>query len=233
MKKAVVLLSGGVDSTTCLAIAREEGYELCAVSFRYGQRHLRELDMAKRSAVRFGVTRHIVVDFDMRTIGGSVLVEPGEVPKDTPVEEIGRRIPPTYVPGRNTIFLGFAVAWAEVLGARDLFIGVNALDYSGYPDCRPAFIEAFEQVADLGTRAGVEGVRFRIHAPLIHLNKAEIIRKGLSLGVDYAMTHSCYDPPADRPACGHCESCILRRRGFAEAGVKDPLDALMHGPGSS
>ena len=222
-RKAVVLLSGGVDSTTCLAIARTEGYQLYALSFRYGQRHLRELDMARRSAVFFGVERHIVVDFDMRTIGGSVLVEPGEVPKDVPLEEIGRTIPPTYVPARNTIFLGFAAAWAEVVGAEDVFIGVNALDYSGYPDCRPEFIQAFERVARLGTRMGVEGRGIRIHTPLIRMNKAEIVRTGLSLGVDYTMTHSCYDPPVDRPACGRCESCLLRRKGFEEAGVRDPL----------
>ena len=222
-KKAIVLLSGGVDSTTCLAIAAAEGYELYAISFRYGQRHLRELDMARRAGVRFGVVRHIVVDFDMRTIGGSVLVEVGEVPKDVPLEKIGKTIPPTYVPARNTIFLAFAVAWAEVLGARDIFIGVNAVDFSGYPDCRPEFIEAFEHVAALGTRMGVEGRGIRIRSPLAGLNKADIIRKGLSLGVDYAMTHSCYDPPADRPACGRCESCILRRQGFAGAGVEDPL----------
>jgi len=223
--KAVVLLSGGLDSTTCLAMARAEGYELYALSFRYGQRHLRELDMARRSAVCFGVARHIVVDFDMRTIGGSVLVEPGEVPKDVPLEAIGRTIPPTYVPARNTIFLGFAAAWAEVVGAEDIFIGVNALDCSGYPDCRPEFLQAFEQVARLGTRMGVEGRGVRIRAPLMHMHKAEIIRTGVSLGVDYGMTHSCYDPPADRPACGHCESCLLRREGFLQAGVRDPLEA--------
>ncbi len=223
-QKAVILLSGGLDSTTCLAIAQEEGYRLCAMSFRYGQRHLRELDMAKRVGVAFGVDRHIVVDFDMRTIGGSVLTGSEEVPKDVPPGEVGQGIPPTYVPARNTIFLSFALAWTEVLGAQDIFIGVNALDFSGYPDCRPAYIEAFQRMAELGTKAGEEGNPVRIHTPLIRMTKAEIIRKGVSLGVDYSMTHSCYDPPADRPACGRCESCILRRKGFEEAGIMDPLE---------
>lgn len=222
--RAVVLLSGGVDSTTCLAIARAEGYSPCALSFRYGQRHLRELDMAKRVGVHFRVERHIVVDFDMRTLGGSVLTGEGEVPKDVPEHEIGMSIPPTYVPARNTIFLSFALAWAEVLHAQDIFIGVNAMDYSGYPDCRPEYINAFQRMAELGTRTGVEGKPVRIHTPLIELTKAEIIQKGASLGVDFSMTHSCYDPPADRPACGRCDSCLLRRKGFAEAGMQDPLE---------
>lgn len=226
-RKAVILLSGGVDSTTCLAIAREEGYGLCAISFRYGQRHLRELDMAKRVGLAFGVDRHIVVDFDMRTIGGSALTGSEEVPKDVPQEEMGQRIPPTYVPARNTIFLSFALAWADVLGARDIFIGVNALDFSGYPDCRPAYIEAFQRVAEFGTKAGVEGNPVRIHTPLIRMTKAEIIRKGVSLGVDFSMTHSCYDPPVDRPACGRCESCVLRRKGFREAGIPDPIEMIV------
>ena len=222
--RAVVLLSGGLDSTTCLAVAREQGYGLCALSFRYGQRHLRELDMARGAAERYGVERHIVVDFDMRSIGGSALTGSGEVPRDVPEDRIGSGIPPTYVPARNTIFLSFALAWTEVLDSRDIFIGVNAQDYSGYPDCRPAFIEAFERMAALGTRAGVEGRPVRIHTPLAGLTKAEILRKGVSLGVDFSLTHSCYDPPAGRAACGRCESCLLRRRGFREAGMRDPLD---------
>ncbi len=222
--RAVVLLSGGLDSTTCLAVARQQGYSLCALSFRYGQRHLRELDMARSSTALFGVKKHIVVDFDMRTIGGSVLTGEGEVPRDVPEEEIGRSIPPTYVPARNTIFLSFSLAWAEVLGARDIFIGINAQDYSGYPDCRPEYIRAFERMAALGTRAGVEGRPVRIHTPLAGLTKAEIVRRGASLGVDFSLTHSCYDPPPGRAACGRCESCLLRRKGFREAGMNDPLE---------
>jgi len=221
--KAIVLLSGGLDSTTCLAIARDQGYGLYALSFRYGQRHLRELDMARRIGVHFGVERHIVVDFDMRTIGGSALTGNGEVPKGRSGEEIGGGVPVTYVPARNTIFLSFALAWAEVVGAQDIFIGVNALDYSGYPDCRPEYIQAYERMARLATKIGVEGCPVRIHTPLIRLTKAEIIRKGLGLGVDYAMTHSCYDPPPDRPACGRCDSCLLRRKGFLEASLEDPI----------
>jgi 7-cyano-7-deazaguanine synthase len=221
--KAIVLLSGGLDSTTCLAIARDEGYSLCALSFRYGQRHLRELDMARRVGVHFGVERHIVVDFDMRTIGGSALTGDGEVPKGRSEGAVGEGIPVTYVPARNTIFLSFALAWAEVIEARDVFIGVNALDFSGYPDCRPEYIEAYQRMAGLATKAGVEGHPVRIHTPLIHLTKAEIIRKGQALGVDYGMTHSCYDPPPDGPACGRCDSCLLRRKGFSEAGLEDPI----------
>ncbi|MEW6442762.1 MAG: 7-cyano-7-deazaguanine synthase QueC [bacterium] len=224
-ERAIILLSGGVDSTTCLAIAREEGRELYALSFRYGQRHLQELDRAARIAVRFGVKRHIVVDFDMRTIGGSALTAGGEIPKGRDPDAIAAGgIPSTYVPARNTVFLSFALAWAEVIGALEIFIGVNAIDFSGYPDCRPAFIEAFQRLVEVATRAGVEGRPVRIRAPLLHMTKAEIIAKGLSLGVDYAMTHSCYDPPADRPACGRCDSCLLRRKGFAAAGVSDPID---------
>jgi 7-cyano-7-deazaguanine synthase len=222
--KAIVLLSGGLDSTTCLAIARDEGYALFAVSFRYGQRHLRELDMARQVGIHFGVERHIVVDFDMRTIGGSVLTGEGEVPKGRSVGDIGAGIPVTYVPARNTIFLSFALAWAEVIGAHDIFIGVNALDFSGYPDCRPEYIRAFQAMARLATKEGVEGHPIRIHTPLIRLTKAEIIQRGHGLGVDFAMTHSCYDPPADRPACGRCDSCLLRRKGFAEAGLDDPIE---------
>lgn len=222
--KAIVLLSGGVDSTTCLAVARDLGYALYALSFRYGQRHLRELDAAMRIGVCFGVERHIVVDFDMRTIGGSTLTGEGEVPKCRSGGEIGRGIPVTYVPARNTIFLSFSLAWAEVIGARDVFIGVNALDFSGYPDCRPEYIRAFQRMADQGTKMGSEGRPVHIHTPLIRLTKAEIIRKGHALGVDFSMTHSCYDPPPDRPACGRCDSCLIRRKGFAEAGLEDPLD---------
>ncbi len=228
-KRAVILLSGGLDSTTCLAIAKAEGYALCALSFRYGQRHLQELDMARRAGVHYGVERHIVVDFDMRAIGGSALTGTGEIPKDQPVNGIGNGIPSTYVPARNTVFLSFGLAWAEVLEARDIFIGVNAVDFSGYPDCRPEYIQAYQRVAELGTRMGVEGRPVRIHTPLISLTKGEIIRKGMSLDVDYSMTHSCYDPPADRPACGRCDSCLLRRKGFSEAGLNDPLESP--GPG--
>ncbi len=222
--EAIVLLSGGLDSTTCLAIAKNQGYILNAISFRYGQRHLRELDMAKRVGVHFGVKRHIVVDFDMRAIGGSALTGDGEVPKGRSAAEIGRGIPVTYVPARNTVFLSFALAWSDVIQARDLFIGVNALDFSGYPDCRPEYIQAFETMAGLATKAGVEGRPVRLHTPLIRLTKAEIIQKGHGLGVDFSMTHSCYDPPPDGPACGRCDSCILRRKGFSEAGLEDPLD---------
>lgn len=221
--KAVVLLSGGIDSTTTMAIARDEGYEIYAMSFRYGQRHLRELDMAKRVASFFESTRHIVVDFDMRTIGGSALTDEIEVPKDRGETERVSEIPVTYVPARNTIFLAFALAWAEVIGAHDIFIGTNAVDFSGYPDCRPAFLEAFERAAALGTRAGVEGRGVKIRAPLSELSKAEIIRKGISLGVDYAMTHSCYDPAPGGLACGTCDSCAIRLKGFREAGVEDPV----------
>jgi len=222
--KAVVLLSGGLDSTTCLAAARRQGYALYAMSFRYGQRHLRELDMARASAARFGVRKHIVVDFDLRAIGGSALTGDGEVPLDVPEGDIGRSIPPTYVPARNTIFLSFGLAWAEVLGARDLYIGINAQDCSGYPDCRPEYVRAYERMAALGTRAGVEGRPVRIRTPLAGLSKAEIVREGASLGVDFSLTHTCYDPPAGRAACGRCESCLLRRKGFREAGVRDPLE---------
>ena len=222
-QKAIVLLSGGLDSATCLAVAKDQGYEAYALSFRYGQRHLRELDMARRIGVHLGVERHIVVDFDMRTIGGSCLTGDGEVPKARGDGEIGEGIPVTYVPARNTIFLSFALAWAEVLGARDIFIGVNALDYSGYPDCRPEYIQAYQAMAGLATKVGVEGSPVRIHTPLIRLSKAEIVRKGHGLGVDFSMTHSCYDPPPDGPACGQCDSCLLRRKGFSEAGIEDPV----------
>jgi 7-cyano-7-deazaguanine synthase len=219
-KKAVILYSGGLDSTTCLAIAKAEGYAPYAMSFSYGQRHQQELEVAKRNAKPMGALDHLVVDFDLRKVGGSALTSDIEVPK----EGVGEAIPVTYVPARNTIFLSFALGWAEVLGAFDIFIGVNALDYSGYPDCRPEFIEAYEKMANLATKAGVEGQgQVKIHTPLISLSKAEIIKKGLSLGVDYSLTHSCYDPAEDGSACGLCDSCRLRLKGFAEAGVTDPV----------
>ena len=219
-KKAVILYSGGLDSTTCLAIARAEGFDPYAISFAYGQRHRHELEVAKANATAMGALEHLVVEFDLRKMGGSALTSDIAVPK----EGVGSDIPVTYVPARNTIFLSFALGWAEVLGAFDIFIGVNALDYSGYPDCRPEYIAAFETMANLATKAGVEGTgRFAIHTPLIQLTKAEIIRKGLSLGVDYGRTHSCYDPTAEGLACGLCDSCRLRLKGFAEAGMPDPV----------
>ena len=222
-KKAVVLLSGGLDSSTALAVARSAGYELYALSFRYGQRHSLELESASRVASAMGVEKHLITDFDLRAIGGSALTDQIEVPKERGAEELASGIPVTYVPARNTIFLSFALAWAEVLGAQDIFIGVNALDYSGYPDCRPEYIEAFEKMANLATKAGVEGrLRLKIHTPLIAMTKAEIIQNGLRLGVDYSLTHSCYDP-IDGVACGKCDSCLLRLKGFAEAGATDPL----------
>jgi len=218
-KKAVILYSGGLDSTTCMAIARAEGFAPYAISFAYGQRHVVELELAKKNAGLLGAVEHLVVDFDYRKVGGSALTGDIAVPKDG----VGSDIPVTYVPARNTIFLSFALGWGEVLGAFDIFIGVNALDYSGYPDCRPEYIAAFEKMANLGTRAGVDGSgRFTIHTPLIALSKADIIRKGVALGVDYARTHSCYDPAADGAACGRCDSCRLRLKGFAEAGLQDP-----------
>jgi len=221
-KKAVVLVSGGVDSTTCLAVAKREGYEAFAISFDYGQRHRAELQAAKRVAKAFGARDHLILDLPLDVIGGSALTAGIEVPKDVPLEEMQSRIPVTYVPARNTAFLSFALAWAETLGAPDIFVGVNALDYSGYPDCRPEYIEAFEKMANLALKECVEGrMRIRIHTPLIKLTKAQIIIKGVELGVDFSMTHSCYDPdPVDR-ACGRCDSCILRKKGFAEAGVTD------------
>ncbi len=220
MKKAVVLYSGGLDSTTCLAIARAEEFEPYAMSFAYGQRHKAELQMAEENAKKTGAVEHLVVDFDLRRIGGSALTSDMAVPKSG----VGSDIPVTYVPARNTIFLSFALGWAEVLGAFDIFIGVNALDYSGYPDCRPEYIAAYENMANLATKAAVEGAgKYRIHTPLIGLTKAEIIRKGLDLGVDYGKTHSCYDPTAEGLACGRCDSCRLRLKGFAEVGVKDPV----------
>lgn len=221
--KAVVLLSGGVDSATVLAIARSRDFNIYALSFRYGQRHRVELEAAARVATENRVVEHLTVDIDLRRIGGSALTADIDVPKHGSVEELGKDIPMTYVPARNTIFLSYALAWAEVIGSSDVFIGVNALDYSGYPDCRPEYIEAFERMANLATRACVEGKqKLRIHTPLIHLSKAQIIRKGMELGVDYSLTHSCYDPGADGTACGRCDSCLLRLKGFKEAGIEDP-----------
>jgi len=220
MKKAVVLYSGGLDSTTCMAIARSEGFTPYALSFAYGQRHAVELQKAREYAPRIGAAEHLVVETDMRRIGGSALTDDLEVPKGRAVDD---SIPITYVPARNTVFLAYALGWAEVLGAFDIFIGVNALDYSGYPDCRPEYIAAFETMANLATKAAVEGEgRVRIHTPLIDLSKADIIRRGTSLGVDYALTHSCYDPSPAGLACGTCDSCQLRLKGFAEAGLVDP-----------
>ena len=221
MKKAVVLYSGGLDSTTCMAIAQEEGFQPYALSFDYGQRHEVELRKAREYARLVGAREHLVVETDMRRIGGSALTDDLEVPKGRAVDE---SIPVTYVPARNTVFLAYALGWAEVLEAFDIFIGVNALDYSGYPDCRPEYIEAFETMANLATKASVEGKgRIRIHTPLIHLTKADIIRRGTALGVDYALTHSCYDPSPEGLACGGCDSCQLRLKGFAEAGLSDPV----------
>jgi 7-cyano-7-deazaguanine synthase len=222
-KKAVVLLSGGLDSTTVLALAKGRGYAVYALTFRYGQRHQIEIEAARRLAQHFGVREHAVVDVDLRIFGGSALTADLAVPKGRGPEEIGQGIPVTYVPARNTIFLSFALAWAEVLGADDIFIGVNALDYSGYPDCRPEYIEAYQRMANLATKAAVDGrQRLTIHTPLIRLTKAEIIRQGLALGVDYALTSTCYDPSPSGEACGQCDACLLRLKGFAETGVHDP-----------
>lgn len=220
--RAVILLSGGLDSYTAAAVAKRDGFNLFALSFNYGQRHSRELEASRTVARSLGVARHLELDFDLTRIGGSALTSSTiDVPKDQPIDP--DVIPSTYVPARNTIFLSVAIGWAEVLGASDIFIGVNALDYSGYPDCRPEFIHAFEQLARLATRAGVEGKPLTIHTPLIALSKADIIRLGLSLGLDYGLTHSCYDPAPDGRPCGHCDSCRLRAAGFAEAGATDPL----------
>jgi 7-cyano-7-deazaguanine synthase len=221
--RAVVLLSGGLDSATVLAIAKREGFEPYALTFRYGQRHQAELRSAQRVAESQGVTRHVVADIDLRLFGGSALTGDLEVPKNRSTEAMGEGIPVTYVPARNTIFLSYALAWAEVLEARDLFIGVNALDYSGYPDCRPEYIAAFEAMANLATRAAVEGERLAIRAPLLHLTKGEIIRRGLELGVDYSLTSTCYDSGPDGEACGECDACQLRLKGFQEAGMPDPV----------
>lgn len=219
-RSAIVLLSGGLDSATCLAIARAEGFSpIYTMAFDYGQRHRHELAAAARLAEAAGVREHRVVRIDLRQFGGSALTSDAEVPKDRAEAEMSAGVPITYVPARNTVFLSYALAWAEVLGARDVFIGVNAVDYSGYPDCRPEFVEAFERAANLGTR--FDG-SFKIHAPLIRMTKAQIIRRGTELDVDYGQTHSCYDPDESGAACGHCDSCLLRKRGFAEAGLADP-----------
>lgn len=221
--KAIVLLSGGLDSTTTLAIAQSEGFDVCAMTFRYGQRHEGEIEAARRVAQQFGVTEHIIVQIDLRVFGGSALTSDIDVPKGRSVAAISEGIPVTYVPARNTIFLSFALAWAEVLGVSDIFIGVNAIDYSGYPDCRPEYIEAFKRMANLATKAGVEQRQhLKIHTPLIKLTKAEIIQRGLSLGVNYGITVTCYDPSPEGAACGRCDACLLRLKGFAESGVPDP-----------
>ena len=222
-KKAVVLLSGGVDSTTALAIAKSLGFEIYAMTFRYGQRHAVEIECAKRISNQFKVDQHIVVDIDLRVFGGSALTSKIEVPKLRSAKEMGEGIPITYVPARNTIFLSFALAWAEALKCSDIFIGVNVLDYSGYPDCRPEYIEAYRKMANLATKEAVEGrMDLKIHTPLIRLSKADIIKKGHELGVDYSLTSSCYDPSPSGEACGACDSCQLRKKGFIEAGVSDP-----------
>jgi 7-cyano-7-deazaguanine synthase len=223
-KKAVILFSGGLDSTTVLAIAQKEGYSCYCLSFQYGQKQTVEVEKAKQAAIESQVEKHLVLNLDLDKIGGSALTDSIEVPKDRNLEADDKEIPITYVPARNTIFLSHAVAWAEVLGATDIFIGVNAVDYSGYPDCRPEFLEAFTNMANLGTRAGVDGTTpFQIQAPLLHMSKGEIIARGISLEVDYAKTHSCYDPVGDK-ACGRCDACALRLKGFADAGMTDPAD---------
>lgn len=222
--KAVVLLSGGLDSTTTLAIAKADGFETYALSFRYGQRHAFELEAARRIAQSFGAAKHVIVDIDLRLFGGSALTSDIPVPKGRSIDEMSAGIPITYVPARNTIFLSFALAWVEVLGASDVYIGVNALDYSGYPDCRPEYVAAFQQMANRATKAAVEGRQdLKIHTPLIQMTKAQIIQRGLMLGVDYSLTSSCYDPAPSGDACGKCDSCLLRLKGFAEAGATDPI----------
>ena len=223
-KKAVILSSGGLDSTTAMAVAANEGYEIYSLSFNYGQRHAVELKAAQKVAEAFHVSKHLILNLDLAKIGGSALTDDIEVPKNRSENEMQKEIPVTYVPARNTIFLSYALAWAEVVGAKDIFIGVNAIDYSGYPDCRPEFINAFEYMANLATKAGVQGrLKLKIRTPLIRLTKAEIIKKGIELGVDYAITHSCYDPSPEGRACGKCDSCVLRKKGFEEAGIPDPL----------
>lgn len=225
VKKSVLLLSGGLDSTTTLAMAKAAGFEVYAMSFAYGQRHAHEIEAAKKIALHFGVAEHRLVTIDLAAFGHSALTQKDIlVPKDRSDAQMTQGIPITYVPARNTIFLSYALAWAEVLGAKDIFIGVNAVDYSGYPDCRPEFIAAFERMANLATKAGVGGHKLTLHTPLIDLTKAEIIRRGVALGVDYAVTTSCYDPTPAGASCGHCDSCSLRKKGFAEAGIVDPTD---------
>jgi len=222
-KKAVVLSSGGVDSTTAMAIALQEGYEIYSLSFRYGQRHVVELESARRVAEVMGAKKHMVMDVDLGKIGGSALTDYINVPKGRDEAEIRQEIPVTYVPARNTIFLSYALAWAEVLGASDIFIGVNTMDYSGYPDCRPEYIKSFEDMANLAIKAAVEGkMQIHIRAPLLRMTKAEIVRKGVELGIDYRLTHSCYDPSPEGKACGQCDACLLRKKGFREAGIPDP-----------
>jgi 7-cyano-7-deazaguanine synthase len=228
-KRAVVLLSGGLDSATCLAICQRDGFVPYAISFRYGQRHSIELERAASIAKKANVAKHAIVQIDIGSMGGSALTDPSiAVPKHDSASEIGTEIPLTYVPARNTIFLSYALGWAEVLGATDIYIGVNALDYSGYPDCRPDFIEAFQKMANLATKAGVEGRGLKIHIPLVQMSKAEIIRLGLALGVDYSQTLSCYDPSELGVACGHCDSCLLRLRGFEQNGIQDPAIGVNH-----
>lgn len=221
-KKAVVLLSGGIDSTTTLAIAKDQGFDVYAISFRYGQRHKAELEAAKKIAIYFNVIQHLILDVDLNAIGGSALTSDIKVPNDRNIDIMAKEIPVTYVPGRNIIFLSLALAWAEVLGVSDIFIGANAIDFSGYPDCRPEFLAAFETMANMGTKAGIAGKKITIYAPLIQLTKAQIIQTGIKLGVDYAMTHSCYNPSEHGSACGRCDSCLWRKKGFQEAGLLDP-----------
>lgn len=224
MKNAICLLSGGLDSTTVLAMANAQGFNVTALSFSYGQRHHFELDQARIVADKFGVAKHVIIDIDLRSTGGSALTSDIDVPKNRSIESMTDGVPITYVPARNTIFLSYALAWAEVIGANDIFIGVNVLDYSGYPDCRPEYIEAFEKMANLATKAStVDGHHLKIHTPLIQLTKAEIIREGVSLGVDYSITSSCYHPEPNGMPCGSCDSCILRNKGFSEVGIEDPL----------
>ncbi|ABF87954.1 exsB protein [Myxococcus xanthus DK 1622] len=222
VKRAVVLISGGLDSTTCLAMAKAKGFEPVCLAVAYGQRHAVELEQARKVAAAMGVTDFRVVSIDLRQVGGSALTADIEVPKDRPSDEMSHGIPVTYVPARNALFLSLALGLAEVVGSTDIYIGVNAVDYSGYPDCRPEFIRSFESMANLATKAGVEGAHFTVHAPLSGLTKADIIREGVKLGVDYGLTHSCYDPDAQGRACGRCDSCVLRKKGFEEAGVPDP-----------
>jgi 7-cyano-7-deazaguanine synthase len=226
-KRAIVLSSGGLDSTTAMAIARFEAYEIYSLSFSYGQRHVLELEAADRVAKALGAKQHLVIDIDLAKIGGSALTDDIDVPKSRTEQDMQKEIPVTYVPARNTIFLSYALAWAEVIRASDIFIGVSAIDYSGYPDCRPEYIAAFEHMANLATKAGVEGeTQITIRAPLIHMSKAEIIQKGVELGVDYSITHSCYDPSPEGRACGQCDSCLLRKKGFTKAGIADPTPYL-------
>ena len=223
-KKAVVLSSGGLDSTTMMALVWSEGYEIYSLSFRYGQRHAQEIAAAQRVAQVYEAKKHMIIDIGLGSIGGSALTDDVDVPKARTQEEIRKGVPVTYVPARNTIFLSYALAWAEVVGSWDIFIGVNAIDYSGYPDCRPEYIEAFQQMANLATKAAVEGKRsVRIRAPFINMSKPEIIKKGIQLGVDYGITHSCYDPGPGGRACGECDSCLIRRKGFQDAGIQDPI----------